>query len=922
MKRMGYASNHAVLACLTGLTVLAGALLASCAGPQKQDGGSGELPPLIDRALFFGDPVVAGGQISPDGTQISFIKPYKGVRNIWVKGIDQGFDQARPMTADKQPVLGYFWSWDSRHLLYVQDKGGNEDFHIYAVDPTAAPEPATGVPPARDLTPIEGVRAMIYAVPRNAPGTMLVGLNDRDPALHDVYRIDIATGQRTLVRKNTENVLFWSFDQEGGLHLATRQTGDGGQEILRVEGDALVPIYTTTMQEIAAPLMIHPDGRRAYLQTSKGDDVDLAQLALMDMRTGQTEILESDPERQVDLETAIFHPDTDELLATVYVGDRQRVYPRTEAMRRDLEVLRSKLPNGDFDLASTTRDMSVWLVAVYSDVDPGSMYVYRRAQGEVSLLYRSRPDLPSEHLAPMRAVRYPARDGLEIPAYLTLPRGVPAEKLPVVIHPHGGPWYRDPWGFNPIVQFLANRGYAVLQPNFRSSTGYGKKFLNAGDRTWGTGAMQHDLTDGVKWLIAQGIADPARVCIFGGSYGGYATLAGVTFTPELYKCGIPYVAPSSLVTLIESFPAYWRPFLKGTFYGRVGDPAVAEDRKDLEARSPLNFVDRIRVPLLVIHGANDPRVKQAESDQIIVALREKGQAVEYIVAPDEGHGFRGPENRMAMAVAAERFLAKHLGGRQQQDVPPAVAERLAAITVDVATVKLPDRSGGEAAMRAPLPALDGSAIKPADLTYAVTLEMGGRKAEMSMKRTIATCDAGGKPCWRITDLLKGPMGEISDAFDVDRATLRPLRRTANSGPAKIELAYSDQAITGTMQVMGQSTAVNVNLVAPVVGDGPGFVLAIAGLPLAPGYRTTVRYLEATSQKVHAFALVVTGVETVTVPAGTFETFVVEMSPLGDASGGGVLRVLQQAPHHVVKGEDVLPASMGGGKMRTELTATK
>ncbi|HWN67412.1 MAG TPA: alpha/beta fold hydrolase, partial [Haliangium sp.] len=502
------------------------------------------------------------------------------------------------------------------------------------------------------------------------------------------------------------------------------------------------------------------------------------------------------------------------------------------------------------------------------------------------------------------------------------PRGVPAEKLPVVIHPHGGPWARDYWGYDGYAQFLANRGYAVLQPNFRSSTGYGKKFLNAGDRTWGTGAMQHDLTDGVKWLIAQGIADPARVCIFGGSYGGYATLAGVTFTPELYKCGVPYVAPSSLITLIESFPAYWRPFLQGTFYARVGDPAKAEERKDLEARSPLNFADRIRVPLLLVHGANDPRVKQAESDQIIVALREKGQAVEYITAPDEGHGFRSPENRMALAVALERFLARHLGGRQQADVPPAVAERLAAITVDVATVKMPDRSGAEAAMRAPLPALDGAVIQPVELTYAVTMEMGPQKGAMTMKRAIAACDAAGRPCWRITDVGKSPMGEMSDTFEVDRATLRPLRRTVSSGPVKIELTYGDQAITGAMTVMGQRSDIDLPLAAPVLGDGAALELAIAGMPLAPGYRTIVRQLEVASQKVQAFELVVTGVETVTVPAGKLETFVVELRPLGDAPGGGVMRALQEAPHHVVAGDYVLPASMGGGKMRSELTARK
>ncbi len=911
--------NRHVIAMQLGLL---GALLAACAGPQKGGGKQEAQPPLLDRALFFGDPVVAGGQISPDGKHIAVIKPHKNVRNIWVKGIDESFEQARPVTADARPVVAYFWSWDSRYLMYAQDKGGNEDFHIYAVDPTAAPEAATGVPPARDLTAAERVRALIYDLPKNAPDTILVGLNDRDPAYHDVYRVSIATGERTLLVTNTEKVGWWVFDLQGNLRLGGRQTSDGGQEILRVEGEKLTPFYATTRQETAIPLQFHPDGQRVYLTTNKGDGVDLAQLTLLDVRTGQTETIEADPESRVDIQSALFHPETDELVATLYVGDRQRIYPKNDAVRGDLEILRAKLPDGNYDISSTTRDMGIWLVSVTSDVDPGSAYLYRRATGDVSLLYRSRPDLPAEHLARMQPVRYPTRDGLEIPAYLTLPRGVEAKKLPVVIHPHGGPWARDFWGYAPYAQFLANRGYAVLQPNFRSSTGYGKKFLNAGDRTWGTGAMQHDLSDGVKWLVEQGIADPARICIFGGSYGGYATLAGVTFTPDLYKCGIPYVAPSSLVTLIESFPAYWRPFIQGTFYARVGDPAVAEDRKDLEARSPLHFVDRIRVPLLVVHGANDPRVTQAESDQIIVSLRDKGQAVEYIVAPDEGHGFRSPENRMAMAVAMERFLAKHLGGRQQESVPDDVAAHLAKITVDVPRVKMPDRSGAEAAMRAPLPALDGKVIQPAELGYAVAIEMGPQKFDMTMQRVITTCQEQGRACWRISDVAKSPMGNIDDVFDVDRATLLPIRRAATSPGGKMEMAYGEQAITGKMSGMGQDIALNVAMAAPVVGDGPGLMLAIAGLPLAEGYKTTVRQLEPTTQKIQVFELAVTGTETVKTPAGSFETFVLEMRPLGDAGGRATMRVLQKAPHHVVKGEYVLPEAMGNAIMRMELTSKK
>jgi len=648
--------------------------------------------PLLDRELFFGDPQYSSASISPDGATIAFIKPYREVRNVWVKGIDEPFEAARPITADRRPVTGYFWSRDAKHVLYVQDKGGDENFHVYAVDPAAAPEEGTGVPPARDLTPIDGVRAAIYAVPRDRPESIVVGLNDRDPSFHDAYRIDIATGARTLIRKNTEGVGAWIFDDAGELRLAIRQVPGGGTEILEVGASGLTPVYTVGADESASPVQFHPDGRRVYMTTNKGADVDLARLILFDPKTGEETLVESDPDGQVDFGGAMFHPATDELMATFYVGDRLRIYPKTPEAENDLAVLRAKLPDGELGIAGTTADASVWLVSTSRDVDPGAVYVYRRATGDVSLLYRSRPELPSEEMAEMKAVRYPARDGLEIPAYLTLPKGVEPKNLPVVLHPHGGPWARDFWGYDPFAQFLANRGYAVLQPNFRSSTGYGKAFLEAGNREWGTGAMQHDLTDGVQWLIEQGIADPKRVCIFGGSYGGYATLAGVTFTPDLYACGIPYVAPSSLITLIESFPAYWRPFLENSWYRRVGDPENPQDREDLLARSPLKSVDRIRVPLLVVHGANDPRVKQAESDQLVVALRDKGIPIEYLVAPDEGHGFRSPDNRKALAVAVERFLGKHLGGRVQEDVPSDVAEHLASLTVDVAGVAAPGAS--------------------------------------------------------------------------------------------------------------------------------------------------------------------------------------------------------------------------------------
>ncbi len=658
--------------------------------------------------------------------------------------------------------------------------------------------------------------------------------------------------------------------------------------------------------------------------TNKGADVDLTQLMMMDLATGKTELIETDPDGEVDFGAAVFNPETDELLATLYVGDRTRVYPKTDKVRHDIEVLRAKFPEGELGIGSTTRDWSKWLVSVSSDVDPGSTYLYERESGKITLLYRARPDLPGKHLAPMKPVRYTARDGLEIPGYLTLPKGVEAKNLPTIMFPHGGPWARDRWGYDPYAQFLANRGYAVLQPNFRSSSGYGKKYLNAGNRTWGTGAMQHDLTDGVKWLIDQGIADPKRVCIFGGSYGGYATLAGVTFTPDLYACGLPYVAPSNLITLIDSFPAYWRPFLEGTWYKRVGDPAVAADRKDLEARSPLNFVDRIKVPLLVIHGANDPRVKQAEADQIVVALRDKGHAVEYIVAPDEGHGFRAPENNRALAVAVERFLAKHLGGRVQNDVPDAVAKRLSELTVDIKSVKLPtaaDDAVVEAAKTAPLPVADGKLIKAGKWAYKVNLEIGPQKLDLTLDRTIESKVGAGRSYWSITDAMDTPMGKSSDSVATDAVTLRPFKRTIG-GSATGEIRYNDKEVAGKISAMGNSFDVKVALDAPVLADGPGMVLFIAGLPLIDGYKTTLRQLDTRSQKVGYFELAVTGTEKTTVAAGTFATYVVKLRRLGDSPGESVIHVMRDGPHHVVKATYKLPASMANGTMKTELTQVK
>ncbi|HEY7471185.1 MAG TPA: S9 family peptidase [Gemmatimonadota bacterium] len=646
---------------------------------------SPDVAPLIDREVFFGNPRIVNGQLSPDGRWLSFVQPLDAILNVWVKRIEEPFDAARPMTDDRdRPVVQSFWSRDARRILFVQDRAGNENFHVYAVDPAAPIAAGARVPPALDLTPGGEIQARIYELPEDDPRHAIVGINDRDPRLHDVWRLDLWSGKRELLLANEENVAEWVADLAGRLRLGHRQSRDGGWEVLRVDEDRLTPVYACGPEEECRPIRFHVDGARVYMETSRGAP-DLSRLVLLDPTTGETEEIESDPEGEVDFGGTLFAADTHELIATWYTGDRVRWYPHEARFAADLDRARRELPDGDVGFRSMTRDGNRMLVSAISDVEPGASWLYDRGAGTFELLYRTRPEIPSRHMARTTAISYKARDGLEVPAYLTLPRGSAEAALPTVLFPHGGPWARDTWGFNNIVQFLANRGYAVLQPNFRGSTGFGKRFLNLGNREWGTGAMQHDLTDGVRWLVERGTADPERVAIMGGSYGGYAALAGVAFTPDLYAAAVSIVGPSSIPTLLESIPPYWEP-VRRTFSVRVGDPEDPADLERMRGQSPLYAADRIRTPLLVVQGANDPRVKKAESDQIVRALRELGHEVEYLVAEDEGHGFASEESNQALFAKIEEFLATHLGGRFQADAPERVRKRLDALVVDVATV--------------------------------------------------------------------------------------------------------------------------------------------------------------------------------------------------------------------------------------------
>lgn len=870
-------------------------------------------PPIIDRELFFGDPVISGAQISPDGKYISFLKPFKNVRNIWVKTRGEAFDKAHPLTADTtRPVTQYFWARDGKSVLYVQDKGGDENYRIYAVDPAAAGDP---VPAARDLTPLKNVRAMIYDVPKKTPSEIIIGLNDRKAELHDVYRLNIVTGQRTLLRENNQNVAAWSTDLEGNLRLAIRVTEDGGSELLRVDKDTLVSIYRVNSEESCGPVRFTPDGKKLYLETNKGAKTDKTELQLFDLATGKTALVEKDPTNEVDFGSALFSEVTNELLATFYEGDRTRVYPKQKKFGEDYAKMKKALPDGEIGITSTTEDENVWMVVVSSDVDPGSRYLYDRTTGKAELLYRSRPNLPSEHLAHVKPVRYKARDGMTIPAYLALPKGVPAKSLPTVMLVHGGPWARNMWGYNPEMQFLVNRGYAVLNMNFRGSTGYGKKFLNAGNKQWGTGFMQHDISDGVKYLIKEGIAGPKRVAIYGGSYGGYATLAGLAFTPDLYAAGISYVGPSNIITLLNSIPPYWAP-MKKIFAVRVGDMEKPDEKKMLEAQSPLNSATNIKAPLLVIQGANDPRVKKRESDQIVIAMRDLGRQVEYMVAPDEGHGFAGKENRLAVYTAMERFFAKHLGGRYQESVPPELQKKLQALTVDVKTVTVaPVPTASEAQG---MPTFNGGILKPDTLKYNVSFTMGGQKMNMAITRTLQKATHENMDIWRIIEQTSGAMGAATDTLDLDAGTLLPLRRSAQQGPATVKVVFSPTEVVGGIAAGGRDMPINAKLASPVLSEGAGVEIPVCTLPLAEGYKAMVSQFEVMGGKARTMALKVAGLEKVTVGSRAFDAFKVEITPTDGEAGGSTLWIAKDS-RRVVKTESKLPAQMGGGTVTAELT---
>jgi dipeptidyl aminopeptidase/acylaminoacyl peptidase len=641
---------------LVGFTLISMAFSVASAAAREAPASGVD---LIPRQHLLGNPARTSAKVSPDGKHVAFLAPRDGVMNVWVAKAGALADAAAVTDERVRPIMSYSWSPDSQQILYIQDKGGDENFLLYGV--------GLGGGQTRNYTPFQNVRVMTVGSSVEIEDEILVGINDRDPRWHDVHRLNLTTGELALVRQNDGYAGFLA-DDSLELRLAIKPTPDGGMQIERIDAEGETHELTLIPAEdaLSSTVVSIPRGADyAYMLDSRGRNT--SSLARLDFETGAVEVIARG--ERADIEDILVHPYTGEVQAYAENYLMTRWKPLGDGVRADIEFL-DREARGQWTVTSRSRDDRAWTVMIDRVTEPAAFWLYDREKRRLDKLFTIRPDLEGAPLAAMHPAEIKSRDGLTLVSYLTLPpwtdaeaRGVPAEPLPLVLNVHGGPWARDNFGYRADHQWLANRGYAVLSVNFRGSTGFGKDFVNAGDLQWGR-KMHDDLLDAVDWAVKRGVTTRDQVAIYGGSYGGYAVLWGMTNTPEVFACGVDIVGPSNLKTLLDSVPPYWAAFFE-QLARRVGDPRTEDGLALLRERSPLTYVDNIRRPLLIAQGANDPRVRQAESDQIVEAMAEKEIPVTYVLYPDEGHGFAVPENRLSFYAVAEGFLANCLGGRAE-----------------------------------------------------------------------------------------------------------------------------------------------------------------------------------------------------------------------------------------------------------------
>lgn len=597
---------------------------------------------------LFGNPKRVAPMISPDGKYISFIAPYEGVLNLWFYAVDSDINSAQLLTQVKnRPILSYFWVGDSQHLVYRQDSDGDENWHLYLVD--------LQTKTTKDITPFESAQVNVVATSPNFPQEILVSLNKRNPQLHDVYRLHLISGALDLVAENPGDVAGWLADPEMNIRASMSMNPQTGEIEVRtrqnIEESWSSFLIWSAEDSFSSVVAFSPDGENLYLSDSR--DHDTLRLVEVSLKDKSTRVLAENP--NYDLGDVLIHPTTNHLQAVQFVEERNKWGILDPLIQDDFIKAQAGI-KGDFFILSRNHEDTLWLTGFTTDLGPVRYYLYDRQKRENRFLFSNRPELEDYTLAPMKPISFQARDGLKIEGYITLPVGVDPKNAPLVLNVHGGPWHRDCWGYHPEAQWLASNGYVCLQVNFRGSTGYGKNFVNAANREW-SGKMHDDLLDALAWAKNAGYYDGERQAIYGGSYGGYAALVGATFTPEVFTCAISVVGPSNLITLIQSVPAYWKP-MRALFDKRIGHLETEEEF--LKSCSPLFKVDQIQIPVLIVQGKNDPRVKQAESEQIVNAMRKAGKSVEYLLYEDEGHGFVRPENRLNFYGKAEEFLERWL----------------------------------------------------------------------------------------------------------------------------------------------------------------------------------------------------------------------------------------------------------------------
>lgn len=631
---------------LNGRRVCLIAMVALCS---EVVGLRGELPPLIPRAVLFGNPDRANPQISPDGSLLAYLAPADGVLNVWVRSVGEHDD--RLLTHDRERgIQKYFWAQNNKQILYLKDQDGDEERHLYSIELSDGK--------VRNLTPFEGVSARVVAIDAHFPNEILIGLNRRDPQLHDVYRVDLTTGDVRLDVKNEQAFVGWVADHQLRVRAGIRLTSDGGTALL-VRDAVTDPWRTLTSWKPSdvlnsGPIAFTADGKGIFLSSSAGSDT--GEFRRMDLATGIEDAIAFS--RHADIADLFIHPIHHTVQAVAFNKQRLHWTVLDRSVKRDFRTLR-RLRRGDFSIINRDHADRTWLIAYTTDNGPVYYYAYNRDTRQAKLLFSNRKALEDVRLARMVPISFRARDGLTVPGYMTVPRGIAPERLPLVVLVHPGPWARDTWGYNGAAQWLANRGYAVLQINFRGSTGFGKAFINAGDKQWGK-KMNDDLVDGVRWAVERNIADAKRVAIFGGSYGGYAVLSSLAFTPDVYACGVSVSGPCDLGTFAERLPAFMKP-LERLLWDRIGHPV--HDAELLKSRSPFEHAEEIKKPLLIVQGANDQRVPKAQTVAFVAKLRKTNRSVTYVEYADEAHGVTLPKNRLDFFGQAEKFLAEHLGGR-------------------------------------------------------------------------------------------------------------------------------------------------------------------------------------------------------------------------------------------------------------------